>query len=263
MKAGARRSPACFIEVPRERPFRPPGRDLRRNDRGKGGLSCASDGAAQRPLRSPRLAPPPKLLGEVELRCQGASTKHGACVGRPPPRPSPTNCVGEGEFARAPAATACAAGGPSPGPSPLVPRGEGRTLSRLTSVRSAPGAALHPSPEFGGGVDCRCEERAKRQAGERAPAGAHRRPDSRRTPASAPADAHHGSVRCLHPLPRSLWERVASPGEPGEAYCAPASATERPKRWERRRSTSSLIPLSVSKTPTPPSARASYRGRSR
>jgi hypothetical protein len=74
-------------------------------------------------------------------------------------------------------------GPPIPGPSPINSMGEGRIRSRfygppaVVSPNCQPVAAPrsrrcdNPSPEVGGGVDGRCEERAKRPAGERAPAG--------------------------------------------------------------------------------------------
>jgi hypothetical protein len=63
--------------------------------------------------------------------------------------------------------SAAGLGGPSPGPSPLVPRGEGRIRVRIATCRSAAQAALHPSPEVGGGVDrlARNERRGGRGRG--------------------------------------------------------------------------------------------------
>jgi hypothetical protein len=52
---------------------------------------------AVRPLRSLRLAPPPKLLGEVELRSR-FDRVWGARRAPPIPGPSPINCMGEGRI---------------------------------------------------------------------------------------------------------------------------------------------------------------------
>src|SRR5690349_251873 len=61
--------------------------------------------------------------------------------------------------------------GPPPPPPPFV--GEGRGGGRPTRAgcpQSGRKSVLaNPSPEVGGGVDRRCEERAKGRSGERAP----------------------------------------------------------------------------------------------
>jgi hypothetical protein len=104
-----------------------------------------------------------------------------------PPAPSPLVPRGEGENcgSRGSAGITLAPDGPPiPGPSPINCMGEGRIRSRFDTPppvirgsaaphfrppeRKEPCPPRHPSPEVGGGVDGRCEERAKRPSGERA-----------------------------------------------------------------------------------------------
>ncbi len=106
------------------------------------GMRSAAESAA-RPLRSLRLVPPPKKTGGGWV-AEGSRLDDGDRTGvrrcAPPPAPPRSFLTERGEVD--PASTASGAHGTS--------------------------GTRHPSPEVGGGVAGRCEERAKGPAGERA-----------------------------------------------------------------------------------------------
>ncbi len=104
------------------------------------------------------------------------------------PGPSPANRAGEGRSRARPGRHRTAsAGGPLSRPLPQLRR-RGDASGRLGALRmpvvEPQAVGHHPSPEVGGGVASRREERAKRLAGERAwgsrPMGPHPRPLSRK-----------------------------------------------------------------------------------
>jgi hypothetical protein len=150
--------------------------------------------------------PSPKLRGRGDAESVGRFERERTAPGRAPspPAPLPRYAGERGEFDRVSTCVELRPPGcPSPGPSPLVPHGEGRIRSRFGSVgsrhlspmgfmgeRTGEGGAFgrsstdfgahrfigyHPSPEVGGGVAGRREERAKGPARERAPAGTPRK----------------------------------------------------------------------------------------
>jgi hypothetical protein len=159
-----------------------------------------------------------------------------------PPAPSPLVPRGEGENCNCEQRRASRE--PlTPGPTPANCAGEGRIRSRYDRLlpfslphavcgrrggeRSppsrGPSEALrtfpnHPSPEVGGGVARRREERAKGRAGERASreAGRGGKPSHAVTRPQPSRTRRPHQTRSLSPLPRTLRERVASHGEPGE-----------------------------------------------
>ena len=146
--------------------------------------------------------PHPLVPRDLPQNCWGRLIRRGGGITpgaeRPPPRPSPANCAGEGDgilhLGRLPAAPARTLT-----PRPPLPYTTSRARSGACPVRergrtSSCGTAClprrtphikNPSPEVGGGVDRRCEERAKRRSGERA---------ARRRRARAPLRPRHPPV---------------------------------------------------------------------
>jgi hypothetical protein len=132
--------------------------------------------------------------------CGSRISARGA--GAPHPRPFPQHGGRENFIAaESPERTGrhrtASVGRPSPRPLPARSSRRGGEISQRSNTAAArcDGGSRHPSPEVGGGVDGRCEERAKRPSGERAPAGAVRC----RSPSLVP------SFSLPHALRRSLW----------------------------------------------------------
>ena len=147
--------------------------------------------AAPPPLAQAR--PPPNPLGEVELRFVRAGGPGAPAEGPFPPRP--------------------------PSPAPREEGGEVRTRGqRVTRGHPAPGRPLPRSwPRRWGGVDRRCEERAKRRSGERAPVAQRR-------------ESHlpHSRTPALTHSPTSA--RAPSGTRPGGRGCRSAPGPARPAR---------------------------------
>jgi hypothetical protein len=148
-------------------------------------------------------------------------------------------------------------GAPSPGLSPTnsVKQRGGEVTRAATFAAgarpSAPDRPRHPSPEVGGGVGRRREERAKRRPGERAPRGAR---DIEPAPnsfgsASLPAIGvrsgmmrRGGGAPLSRPLPHKLRggevTRAATFAAGARPQCAGPAPPPLPRSWGRGRSPS-------------------------